>query len=614
MKKLITPSIQWLAMLMAFFYTTVCYPQYCLPKHRAYFGTSPISGVILGGINNVNNGPPLLSQGYSDFTGISTTLMAGGDYTLTVITEDSFQHNFTVWIDFNQDQVFDAEETMGTVAIPTFNGPLQKDITFTVPGNAMNGPTRMRIRASTEPFGPWQLSNDPCLPFAANGEAEDYTVIIENGKNNNLAARSLVSPASGTTEGEEEISVEIRNLGNTEASGFTIHYSVDGGTAISETANLNLMPGHTLTHTFDQPFDFSGLTCYNIKAWVQWSADEIAQDDETTTSICKMKPVSGSRKWYLHSNIGGGLEPLGEPPFNSTTNEVTMNTVFGENEWEQGYFETTDPALLFSDSTCLVFLDGSYNHTKPLESFLSAHLPLIETWVAAGGKFFVNCSKVDGEKFYTDYGFGGVKATYFEVANAQSSFDGHPVYDGPFQPTGTDWGGFYFANAVIDGDDLFPVAHENDDYWQFGDAALHLPVVAEKSWGRGMAMFGTMGASQFLDPVPQPMNLRANILHYLSDCQSIVNETQEAGKMGELLVFPNPSQGDLTVRIPEQVAAAGQLQLWNTVGQIVWEQKVDAPAGTFFTIHLPELPNGMYFLDLQSGHEKTTARVVLAKG
>jgi hypothetical protein len=67
--------------------------------------------------------------------------------------------------------------------------------TFTVPSNALDGATRLRVRALLEPFGPWQLSHHPCIPFT-EGEAEDYTVVITGGSTVDVAPTLLVQPVS----------------------------------------------------------------------------------------------------------------------------------------------------------------------------------------------------------------------------------------------------------------------------------------------------------------------------------------------------------------------------------------------------------------------------------
>src|SRR6185295_19463063 len=97
-----------------------------------------------------------------------------------------------------------------------------------------------------------------------------------------------------------------------------------------------ILPDSTAQFTFSNSYDFSDLSCYNVKAWVAWSDDELPVDDSLSLSICHAAPITGSAVWYLQSNSNGGLEPLGGPPFHSTTNRTCMNDVFGAGNWNEG--------------------------------------------------------------------------------------------------------------------------------------------------------------------------------------------------------------------------------------------------------------------------------------
>ena len=55
--------------------------------------------------------------------------------------------------------------------------------------------------------------------------------------------------------------------------------------------------------------------------------------------------------YYIYSNVYGGSEP-----WYTVENSNAMNTVFGAGEWTLDYFETCDPALVFSANTNFVFL------------------------------------------------------------------------------------------------------------------------------------------------------------------------------------------------------------------------------------------------------------------
>jgi PKD repeat protein len=126
-----------------------------------------ISNVTFNTINN-NSG----STSYSDFSGISTNLVPGSSYnvSVTVTVNGSYTEHCTIYIDWNQDCVFGTGESyyLGSVfGTGTLTG------TIAVPLNALFGPTRMRVsmRYSTQPTG---------CDVTTFGEAEDYTVNVQS--------------------------------------------------------------------------------------------------------------------------------------------------------------------------------------------------------------------------------------------------------------------------------------------------------------------------------------------------------------------------------------------------------------------------------------------------
>ncbi|MEZ5013628.1 MAG: GEVED domain-containing protein [Chitinophagales bacterium] len=149
--------------------------QYCTPTYTT--GTVEgdyCSNVVLGTIMNATGGAP--SPFYTTYLGMSTDLQQGSSYTVSV-TSGSYTSNndFGVWIDYNADGDFgDAGELVGTVqdlgAFSTGN------ITFSVPGTATLGVTRMRVREI------WNMpaTPDPCANYGY-GEAEDYGINVTEG-------------------------------------------------------------------------------------------------------------------------------------------------------------------------------------------------------------------------------------------------------------------------------------------------------------------------------------------------------------------------------------------------------------------------------------------------
>lgn len=122
-------------------------------------------------------------HGYSDFTNVKGKVQLGSVYTGTIVEESYYTDPLgaAIWIDWNQDGDFDdngefnynAQAILGqNTTPPTYAIKVQ----FTVPLDALSGPTRCRVRLG---YGTGGGSLEPCGP-AVDGEVEDYTLIVEN--------------------------------------------------------------------------------------------------------------------------------------------------------------------------------------------------------------------------------------------------------------------------------------------------------------------------------------------------------------------------------------------------------------------------------------------------
>jgi len=149
-----------------------------------------ISRVQLNTINNASG-----AQFYSDFTGISTTLTKGTQYTITVTptwTGTTYNEGYSVWIDYNRDGDFnDAGEQVWTRAASKTT-PVSGN--FTIPAGAVENSTRMRVSMK------YNGIPTPCETFNY-GEVEDYTIVIQSQGPDTVAPSAPTNlSASNTTQ------------------------------------------------------------------------------------------------------------------------------------------------------------------------------------------------------------------------------------------------------------------------------------------------------------------------------------------------------------------------------------------------------------------------------
>ncbi len=141
---------------------------YCDSNGRSVVGEY-ISRVQFNTIDNSSAGS---NGGYGDYTSVSTTVSKGAVDTITITptwTGTVYNEAFSVWIDYNQDGDFEdsGEQVWSKVA----SNDTSASGDFTIPSNAKNGNTRMRVSMK------YNGLPSPCESFSY-GEVEDYTINI----------------------------------------------------------------------------------------------------------------------------------------------------------------------------------------------------------------------------------------------------------------------------------------------------------------------------------------------------------------------------------------------------------------------------------------------------
>ena len=147
----------------------------CQPSSNCSLGDA-VTNVQL---NTINNSSTCNGSGYSDFTNISTDLVAGNTYSMTVSVGYSQEH-LTAWIDFNGNYSFENSEKIidDYVFAPNVDNTADtytNTFQVSVPTSAYNGEHLMRLRTNWRTAVP-----NPCANVNY-GETEDYKVNITGG-------------------------------------------------------------------------------------------------------------------------------------------------------------------------------------------------------------------------------------------------------------------------------------------------------------------------------------------------------------------------------------------------------------------------------------------------
>ncbi|MCO6175459.1 GEVED domain-containing protein [Flavobacterium sp. NRK F10] len=275
------------------------YTGYCT-ANSSYTSDYITDFTTTSGVSNISNTSSGFStSGYGDFTGQIVSQYNGGSVNFNVILNSS--SGFAIWVDWNDDMVFDATERMYTSNAygTTFSG------SFNVPAGAATGDHRMRIRSN------YSSSNPDACGSISYGEAEDYTFTIlpplPCGENPESLSVFLVSQTEATVSWTEPTPVP--------ANGYQYYFSTSNTTPTSGSTPTGSVTSGTTS------VNFTGLipgTTYYV--WVRSNCG--APDGQGvwvgpvifTMPTCAIGDSTGTTDLGCPSVLSGGLSLNGADP------------------------------------------------------------------------------------------------------------------------------------------------------------------------------------------------------------------------------------------------------------------------------------------------------------
>ncbi|GAB4154147.1 MAG: hypothetical protein Tsb0033_01730 [Winogradskyella sp.] len=283
-----------------------------------------ISRVQLNTIDNTSD-----AQSYSDFTNISTTLVSGVQYTITVTPEWTgtvYNEGYRVWIDYNRDGNFTTDERVMSTRPTTGTTPVSA--TFTVPGTISVGNTRMRVVMQ------YNTLPSACSAGGYNfGEVEDYTINLFDG---------LVYSGGVWTPSAPNASTSTKNILIEDGT-----YNVNSAISVN---NITVNSGATINVDKSQSVTAAGNITNNGNFILNSDSNEFS-------SLMLDGSVSGNIDYNRHVNSNADGNDLIAPPvsgqsfvdFISNNSNVLSNT--GQTLYLFGPFEKpSNDYVLFANN------------------------------------------------------------------------------------------------------------------------------------------------------------------------------------------------------------------------------------------------------------------------
>ncbi|MCP4580455.1 MAG: T9SS type A sorting domain-containing protein [candidate division Zixibacteria bacterium] len=219
-------------------------------------------------------------QSYGDYTDISTTVVPGETYTLTVTFDSQGQwtEHTRAWFDWNADEVFGVFESyyLGSGIDATLS------VEVTVPNNAELGESRFRVIE--------QYDTDPAAGGACDGqgghtatygETEDYSIIIGTPAEFDASPTVFLGPTGIGEVGQAFTPiVTYSNLGSqTITFDINLEIELDGSTVYEDSGSIaSLEPGISNDFEFTEYVpENPGL--FSLLAYSQLEGDENPLND-----------------------------------------------------------------------------------------------------------------------------------------------------------------------------------------------------------------------------------------------------------------------------------------------------------------------------------------------
>ncbi|MEX2380651.1 MAG: hypothetical protein WD530_07895, partial [Vicingaceae bacterium] len=195
-------------------------------------------------------------------------------------------------------------------------------------------------------------SNDSCKVRFVFHDGDDWAWYV--GLDNveiysifpvDLKVSSLVRPTDGCSfGGTDSVEVAIANLGQDTVNSFSVSYSVDGGTVVTENVTKTIPAFDTITHLFSTTTNMANVASYQVEAYVTNSLDGDHANDTLHTTVVHEPAYTPTYFESFESSAGGWI-------------------TYGENSsWARGTPSGTEISIAAVGSKAFVTnLSGDYN-------------------------------------------------------------------------------------------------------------------------------------------------------------------------------------------------------------------------------------------------------------
>ncbi|MCF8219044.1 MAG: choice-of-anchor J domain-containing protein [Bacteroidales bacterium] len=114
--------------------------------------------------------------------------------------------------------------------------------------------------------------------------------VINNPVSDDAVITGITEINTACNLSSADVEIGIYNNGTDTIKSIDASYTVNGGSAVSETITSTINPGDTLMYTFPTAIDASSYQEYNVEAYISLTDDTIQSNDTTMTSFYNVEP------------------------------------------------------------------------------------------------------------------------------------------------------------------------------------------------------------------------------------------------------------------------------------------------------------------------------------
>ncbi|KAB1063930.1 T9SS type A sorting domain-containing protein [Salibacter halophilus] len=387
--------------------------------------------------------------GVDTLTAQSVELMPGNSYSMDITFGTcglDYPGVGAVWIDYNQNQVFDSNELIGSSSGTPGSGNWSGPVTFnfTVPYFASAGSTRMRVLQ--EEGG--SLPANSCSSFSW-GSLMDFTADILQAPQVKDAGISGINQLGSSCDLalSDSVRIDIFNNGTVDIDTIYSYYVVNGTDTVVDSVYTTITPGSTYTYAFDDLIDASNEGLYTVESWIDVPNDSVASNDTLSQPMAFYHITTYSSLPYLDDfddaysewNVEGASPSWARGiPNNTTINSAASSP----NAWVTnltGSYNSSEDSYLYSPcfdfSNLTVEPNVRFDLWRASESGydgmqLQVSLDTGNTWIPVGsdttGMNWYNNSNTFGGTFSPDFLWDGDNNGWVEVEHELDSLMGEP--------------------------------------------------------------------------------------------------------------------------------------------------------------------------------------------